>query len=72
MAQEPVSLAFRSAVVLALAVIILEVTTFDTAATSSDPIYRPQHLLLYYLGALLRSRPHESGETTKHREIISL
>jgi hypothetical protein len=57
MAQEPDSLAFRFAVVLALAVIILVVMTLaapphpakGTAAPipSSDPIYRPQHLIVY-------------------------
>jgi hypothetical protein len=57
MAQEPDSLAFRFAVVLALAVIILVVMTLaapphpanDTAAPIplSDPIYRAQHLNLY-------------------------
>ena len=52
MPQQPVSLAFRYEVVLALAVTMVVVVTFvhpasDTAATSSDPIYRPQHLLLY-------------------------
>jgi hypothetical protein len=57
MAQEPDSLAFRFAVVLALAVIILVVMTLaapphpanDTAAPipSSDPIYRTQYLNLY-------------------------
>jgi hypothetical protein len=50
MAQE---LAFRFTVVLALAVIILVVMMLaappanDTAALTSDAIYRPQHLLLY-------------------------
>jgi hypothetical protein len=57
MAQEPDSLAFRFAAVLALAVIILVVMTLaappypanDTAAPipSSDPIYRAQYLNLY-------------------------
>jgi len=57
MAQEPDSLAFRFAVVLALAVIILVVMTLaapphpanDTAAPIplSDPIYRTQYLNLY-------------------------
>jgi hypothetical protein len=57
MAQEPDSLAFRFAVVLALAAIILVVMTFaapphsanDTAAPiqSSAPIYRAQYLNLY-------------------------
>jgi hypothetical protein len=56
MAQEPDSLAFRFAVVLALAVIILVVMTLaapphpanDTAAIPlSDPIYRAQYLNLY-------------------------
>jgi hypothetical protein len=55
MAQD--SLAFRFAVVLALAMIILVIMTLaaplhpanDTAATipPSDAIYRPQHLNLY-------------------------
>jgi hypothetical protein len=57
MAQERDSLAFRVAVVLALAVIVLLVTTWaapphpanDTAAPipSSDPIYRAQYLNLF-------------------------
>jgi hypothetical protein len=57
MAQEPDSLAFRFAVVLALAVIILVVMTLaapphpekGTAAPilSSDAIYRSQHLIVY-------------------------
>jgi hypothetical protein len=57
MAQEPDSLAFRFAVVLGLAVIILVVMTFaapphpetDTVGSlpSSDPIYRAQYLNLY-------------------------
>jgi hypothetical protein len=57
MAREPDSLAFRFAVVLALAVIILVVMTLaapphptnDTAAPipSNDPIYRAQYLNLY-------------------------
>jgi hypothetical protein len=56
MAQEPDSLAFRFAVVLALAVIILVVMTLaappppanGTVAPipSSDPIYRAQYLKL--------------------------
>jgi hypothetical protein len=55
MAQKPDSLAFRFAVVLALAVIVLLVTTWaappanDTAAPipGSDAIYRAQHLNLF-------------------------
>jgi hypothetical protein len=57
MAQEPDSLAFRFAAVLALAVIILVVMTLaapphpanDTTAPipSRDPIYRAQYLNLY-------------------------
>jgi hypothetical protein len=47
MARQPVSLAFRFGVVLALAVIILVVMTMGAPPQSSDPIYRPQHLLLY-------------------------
>jgi hypothetical protein len=57
MAQKRDSLAFRVAVVLALAVIVLLVTTWaapphpanDTAAPipSSDPIYRAQYLNLF-------------------------
>jgi hypothetical protein len=57
MAHEPDSLAFRFAVVLGLAVIILAVMTMaapphpanDTAAPipSTDPIYRAQYLNLY-------------------------
>ena len=57
MAQERDSLAFRFAVVLALAVIILVVMTLaapphsakGTAVPipSSDASYRPQHLILY-------------------------
>jgi hypothetical protein len=56
-AQEPDSLAFRFAVVLALAVIVLLVTTWarpphptnDTATPipHSDAIYRAQHLNLF-------------------------
>jgi hypothetical protein len=57
MAQEPDSLAFRFAAVLALAVIVLLVTTWaapphpaNNTATSiphSHPIYRTQHLNLF-------------------------
>jgi hypothetical protein len=57
MAQEPDSLAFRFAVVLGLAVIILVVMTFAApphpktdpvgSLRSSDPIYRAQYLNLY-------------------------
>ena len=57
MAQEPDSLAFRFAVVLALAVIILVVTTLAappppangtaTSVPSNSPIYRAQYLNLY-------------------------
>jgi hypothetical protein len=55
MAQERDSLAFRVAVVLALAVIVLLVTTWaappanDTATSipRSDAIYRAQHLNLF-------------------------
>jgi hypothetical protein len=57
MAQEPDSLAFRFAAVLALAVIVLLVTTWaapphpaNNTATSiphSDAIYRAQHLNLF-------------------------
>ena len=57
MAQERDSLAFRVAVVFALAVIVLPVTTWaapplpakDTAAPipHSDAIYRAQHLNLF-------------------------
>jgi hypothetical protein len=49
MAQEPDSLAFRFATVLALAVIILVVIANGTAAPipSSDPIYRAQYFNLY-------------------------
>jgi hypothetical protein len=57
MAQEPDSLAFRFAVVLALSVIVLMVTTWsapphpanDTATPipHSDAIYRAQHLNLF-------------------------
>jgi len=54
MAQKPDSLAFRFAVVLASAVIVLLITTWaappanDTAAPiCSDAIYRAQHLNLF-------------------------
>ena len=48
MAQKPDSVAFRFAVVLALAATILVVMTLAAPPhPSSDPIYRPQHLLLY-------------------------
>jgi hypothetical protein len=57
MAQQPDSLAFRFAVVLALAVIVLLVTTWaapphgandtDTPIPHSDAIYRAQHLNLF-------------------------
>jgi hypothetical protein len=57
MAQEPDNLAFRFAVVFALAVIVLLVTTWaapphpanDTAASipHGDAIYRAQHLNLF-------------------------
>jgi hypothetical protein len=55
MAQIPDSLAFRFAVVLALAVIILAVTSWvappkpasDSAAPIPPTIYGPQHLILY-------------------------
>jgi hypothetical protein len=53
--MEPDSLAFRFAVVLALAVIVLAVTSWvaprnlanDTAVPHSQPIYRAQHLNLF-------------------------
>jgi hypothetical protein len=55
MAQNPDSLAFRFAVVLALAVIVLTVTSWvaptnlanDTAAPHSEPAYRAQLLNLF-------------------------
>jgi hypothetical protein len=57
MAQEPDSLAFRFAVVLALSVIVLMVTTWTapphpandttTRIPHSDAIYRAQHLNLF-------------------------
>ena len=55
MAQEPDSLAFRFAVVLALAVIVLMVTTWaaplkpasDSALPPSEAAYRPQFLNLH-------------------------
>jgi hypothetical protein len=55
MAQNPDSLGFRFAVVLALAVIILAVTSWvpspnlanDTAAPHSQPIYRAQNFNLF-------------------------
>jgi hypothetical protein len=54
MARNPDSLAFRFAVVLALVVIVLAVTSWvapnlanDTAAPHSEPIYRAQHLNLF-------------------------
>jgi hypothetical protein len=55
MAQNPDSLAFRFAVVLALAVIVLAVMSWvaapnlanDKAAPHSEPIYRAQHLNLF-------------------------
>src|SRR5215831_1940006 len=54
MAREPDSLGFRFALVLALAVIVLALTTglgpktmSKWAAPASEPIYRAQHLNLY-------------------------
>jgi hypothetical protein len=50
MAQEPDSLAFRFAVVLALALIVLAATMWaapPNAAPHSDAIYRAQHLNLF-------------------------
>ena len=55
MAQQPDSLAFRVAVVLALAAIVLLVTTWaapphpanDTPILRGDAIYRAQHLNLF-------------------------
>jgi hypothetical protein len=48
MAQEAVGFAFRFGMALALAVILLVVMTLAAPPQSSDdPIYRPQHLLLY-------------------------
>jgi hypothetical protein len=48
MAQEPVGFAFRFGMVLALAAMLLVVMTLTAPPQSShDPIYRPQHLLLY-------------------------
>jgi hypothetical protein len=55
MAHNPDSLAFRFAVVLALAVIVLAITSWaapphlanDTAAPHSESIYRAQYLSLF-------------------------
>ena len=54
MAQQPDSLGFRFALILALAIILVALTTWlgpKTAskwvAPASDPIYRAQHLNLY-------------------------
>src|SRR5262249_61565746 len=54
MARQPDSLGFRFALVLALAVIVLALTTWlgpkvmsEWAAPASEPIYRAQHLNLY-------------------------
>jgi hypothetical protein len=54
MAREPDSLGFRFALVLALAVIVLTLTTWlgpkaaiKWAAPASEPVYRAQHLNLY-------------------------
>jgi len=54
MAREPDSLAFRFAVVLALTVIIVAITTWashhklaSAVPVPTDPIYRAQHLNLF-------------------------
>jgi hypothetical protein len=54
MARAPDSLGFRFAVVLALAVIIVAITTWvanheraSAGSTSPSVIYRAQHLILY-------------------------
>jgi hypothetical protein len=48
MAQETVGLALKFGVFLALAGMLLVVMTLAAPPQSSDdPIYRPQHLLLY-------------------------
>ena len=44
---EPAKLAFVFGTVLAMAAIILAITTHNLAAPSSSPIYQPQLLLLY-------------------------
>ena len=44
---EPARLAFVFGMVLAVAAIILAITTHDLAAPSSSAIYHPQLLLLY-------------------------
>ena len=44
---EPARLAYVFGTVLAVAAIILAITTANLAAPSSSPIYQPQLLLLY-------------------------
>ena len=44
---EPATLAYVFGIVLAVAAIILAITTPDLAAPSSSPIYHPQLPLLY-------------------------
>jgi hypothetical protein len=44
---EPARLAYVFGMVLAVAAIILAITTRNLAAPSSSPIYHPQLLLLY-------------------------
>jgi hypothetical protein len=44
---EPARLAYVFGMVLAVATIILAITTRNLAAPSSSPIYHPQLLLLY-------------------------
>ena len=44
---EPARLAYVFGMVLAVAAIILAITTHDLAAPSSSPIYHPQLMLLY-------------------------
>jgi len=44
---EPARLAYVFGIVLAVAAIILAITTHNLAAPSSSPMYHPQLLLLY-------------------------
>jgi hypothetical protein len=44
---EPARLAYAFGMVLAVAAIILAITTRNLAAPSSSPIYHPQLVLLY-------------------------
>jgi len=44
---EPARLAYVFGIVLAMAAIILAITTHDLAAPTSSPIYHPQLVLVY-------------------------